>query len=218
MTRSFFLSLVFLLMAAVISTAAWADIGIRFRLPLPLGGTASVDGFDQGKISAGEFGLTVLAQVRKDLDVGVGYSYFSAKVDQEVDNSALQLATLGEFENHQLELSTNYTGIKLNKDMAFLISLGLQLPLAGEGRVTTRTTTGISSGLTSTSDTQKTSQVKGAGLFLGAGIERGKWEFLTYYRQIDYAYDLQVTQLDGTSQNTALHITEYGISIGYIFR
>ncbi|MGK5092953.1 hypothetical protein WDW89_13170 [Deltaproteobacteria bacterium TL4] len=208
---------IILVLATMLFAADAMALGLRLRLSLPLGGSASVDGFGDEFPDAGEFGLTVLTPLKKDWDLGIGYSFFSVAVEETMNSNTTILKNQGSFAIHQLDLSTNYTGIPLNDKYDLLLSVGLQLPLFGQGKVSSEVKAITSSGVVSISESDTTSQISGGGIFLGAGVERGRWEFLLYYRQVDYSLDLVVERIDGNRYEVAFHSTEYGFSVGYIF-
>lgn len=199
-------------------------VGVRLRVLLDVGGSSTAEGFGDEPLLTSESGLAVIFPVVQDTSLEVGYTYFSAYIEEEAttattsDNTTLAITqtNTGQFQAHLLELGVDYRGFKLTSQNSLLFNLAFKVPLGGQGGIEANTKTISGNSYNSTSDSASTTSVGGLGVFLGVGITHNRFESLLYYQQSAFAYDLQVER-EGKTEDVTLNITSFGIGIGYVF-
>ena len=193
----------------------------RLRLLLPVALETSVAGFGDAEPDSSGVGLAVVTPLTKDFTLGLGYSYYAFFVEEvETVSSAganVHVVNRGIFQNHLFEISGDYLAFKYQA-MPLIASMGVELPVAGSGTVSSKTTTLTGQGTSTETEKDSASSVTGWGLLVAGGIVYGEtWEFLLFHQLRTLAYDVKITRPNGKEEDVVLNTRATGIGIGYLF-
>jgi hypothetical protein len=209
----FCVALLLVLLAWTSAASSVFAVGARLRILLPVSGSAEVQGFGDEAPETGEFGLSLLVPVADDTRLIAGYAYFSAAVEERLDNTTTVRVNEGRFDAHLLEVGAEYGGWQAFEDYEVRLSFALKLPLGASGKV--ETTDVASSSVTQAEESA--SGVSGGGVFASVGLGRGRWEGILYYQGSTLDYGLDVPQQNGATDAAVIQLTEVGVGVGYVF-
>jgi hypothetical protein len=177
-------------------------IKAKIRFLFPVSSKSVIDGFDNSTIKTSEFVLAFMMPLSQNTQLGLGYSYFNARIE---DPSTSSEDYSGSFRAHMLELGAGYSGFELTRTISLVLESAVRIPVSGEGELQGNETTQDATGIT------------GMGYYLSSGVEYGNLEIALFYQRRDLSFDgLTVTRI-GQSTDVALHTTEYGLAFGYTF-
>ena len=174
----------------------------KIRFLFPVSSKSVVDGFDNSTIKTSEFVLAFMMPISQHTQLGLGYSYFSARIE---DPSTSSEGYSGSFRAHLLELGAGYSGFELTRTISLVFESAVRIPVSGEGELQGNETT------------QDATGISGMGYYFSSGVEYGKLEISLFYQRRDLSFDGLTVTRSGQSTDVALHITEYGIAFGYTF-
>ena len=184
-----------------LATQVWA-VKAKIRFLFPVSMKSVTDGFEGTKINTSEFVLSFVMPVSRNTQLDFGDSYFNARIE---DTDTSSEAYSGVFRAHLLEIGAGYTGIELTRTISMLIEASTRFPVSGQAEVN------------GTPGSSEAESISGMGYFLGSGIAYGNFDVLLFFQRRDLTFDELTVLRDGISKDVALHSTEYGIGIGYIF-
>ena len=183
------------------ATQAWA-VKAKIRFLFPVSSKSVTDGFEDSTIQTSEFVLSFLMSISQHTQLGLGYSYFNARIE---DPSTVSEGYSGVFRAHLLELGAGYSGFELTRTISLVFDAAVRIPVSGEGTVQANQTT------------QDATAISGMGYFFSSGIAYGNLEVSLFHQRRDLAFDGLTVTRNGQSKDVALHSTEYGIGFGYTF-
>jgi len=173
---------------------------IRFLFPVSTKDTT--DGFEDSNLKTSEFVLAFLMPVSRDTQLGLGYSYFNARIE---DPETFSDKYSGVFRAHLLEVGAGYTGIKITRTISLVVDLAVRMPLSGQGEVK------------GNQAKSEATSISGMGYFISTGAAYGNLEITIFYQKRDLSFDGLTVLRNGENKDVAIHSTEYGLGFGYTF-
>ena len=183
------------------ATQAWA-VKAKIRFLFPVSVKSVTDGFEDSTIRTSEFVLAFLMPISQHTRLGMGYSYFNARIE---DSPSVSEGYSGVFRAHLLELGAGYSGFELTRTISLVFDAAVRIPVSGEGRVQ------------GNQSSQDATAISGMGYFFSSGVAYGNLEVSLFYQRRDLSFDGLTVTRNGESKDVALHSTEYGIGFGYTF-
>ena len=174
----------------------------KIRFLFPVSSKSVVDGFDNSTIQTSEFVLAFMMPLSQNTQLGLGYSYFNARIKDPLTASEGYSAN---FRAHLLELGAGYSGFELTRTISLVFESAVRIPVSGEGELQGNETT------------QDATGISGMGYYFSSGVEYGNLEISLFYQRRDLTFDDLTVTRSGQRTDVALHITEYGITLGYTF-
>ena len=173
---------------------------IRFLFPVSTKDTT--DGFEDSNLKTSEFVLAFLMPVSRDTQLGLGYSYFNARIE---DPETFSEKYSGVFRAHLLEVGAGYTGIKITRTISLVVDLAVRMPLSGQGEVK------------GNQANSEATSISGMGYFISSGAAYGNLEITIFYQKRDLSFDGLTVLRNGENEDVAIHSSEYGLGFGYTF-
>ena len=183
------------------ATQVWA-VKAKIRFLFPVSVNSVTDGFEDSTITTSEFVLSFLMPLSQHTQLGLGYSYFNARIE---DPSTSSEGYSGVFRTHMLELGGGYSGFELSRTVSLVFETSVRIPVSGEGKIQ------------GNQDYQDATGISGMGYFFSSGVAYGNLEVSLFYQRRDLSFDGLTVTRSGLSTDVALHSTEYGIGFGYTF-
>jgi len=173
---------------------------IRFLFPVSTKDTT--DGFEDSNLKTSEFVLAFLMPVSRDTKLDLGYSYFSARIEDPKSSSDKYS---GVFRAHLLEVGAGYSGIKITRTISLVVDLAVRIPLSGQGEVK------------GSQNKSEAKSISGMGYFISSGAAYGNLEISIFYQKRDLSFDGLTVLRNGERRDVAIHSSEYGLGFGYTF-
>ena len=183
------------------TTQAWA-VKAKIRFLFPVSTKNVTDGFENAELRTSEFVLAFLLPVSRNTQLGLGYSYFNARIEDPTSSSE---GYKGIFRAHLMELGAGYSGFELTRNISLLFDASVRIPVSGQAEVK------------GNQDSAEASSISGMGYFFGPGVAYGKMEIILFYQRRNLSFDDLTVLRKGKRQDVALHSTEYGLGLGYTF-